>query len=173
MADFSVFKNKYNQYEDTLKNTSYDKENDKYLCLKENRVINFENLSLSLETNKGVKKVDALFCQTNNVFLVEFKNQKQSNVDKQEIIQKFKDSIILLKKLFKENNIAFKNYIIYLYLVIKDGNNSQIYKKRQIGNEIEYAMKADDFLNKFEIKCDPRQSFLPIYQRIFNERCEI
>ncbi len=31
MADFSVFKNKYKQYEDTLKNTSYDKHNKKYL----------------------------------------------------------------------------------------------------------------------------------------------
>ncbi|EAL9275761.1 hypothetical protein DYV79_06160, partial [Campylobacter coli] len=63
MADFNIFKNKYKQYEDTLKNTSYDKTNNEYLCLKENTVINFENLSLSLEDNKGVKKVDALFCQ--------------------------------------------------------------------------------------------------------------
>lgn len=173
MADFNIFKNKYKQYEDTLRNTSYDKTNNEYLCLKENTVINFENLSLSLENNKGVKKVDALFCQADKIFLVEFKNQKQSNIEKQEIMQKFEDSVTLLKRLFKENNIAFKDYIIYLYLVIKDSNNFQTYKQRQMGSEIEHAVKACDFFKKFEIKCAPRQSFLPIYKRIFNERCEI
>ncbi|EAC1767450.1 hypothetical protein EAT34_05790, partial [Campylobacter coli] len=101
MADFNIFKNKYKQYEDTLKNTSYDKTNNEYLCLKENTVINFENLSLSLEDNKGVKKVDVLFCQADKIFLVEFKNQKQSNIEKQEIVQKFEDSVTLLKRLFK------------------------------------------------------------------------
>ncbi|EAL2576773.1 hypothetical protein AY562_08135, partial [Campylobacter coli] len=107
------------------------------------------------------------------IFLVEFKNQKQSNIEKQEIVQKFEDSVTLLKRLFQENNIAFKNYIINLYLVIKDGNNYQTYKNRQKGSEIEHAIKARDSLKNFEIKCAPRKSFLPIYEKIFSARCEI
>ncbi|EKQ1039775.1 hypothetical protein P4R25_001540 [Campylobacter jejuni] len=172
MADFSIFKQKYKQYEDTLRNTSYDRDNKEYLCLKENKVINFEKLSLDLETHKGVKKVDALFCQTDQIFLVEFKNQKQSNIEKEDIKGKFKDSVLLLRRLFKEDNIAFKEYNIYLYLVMKNVGGVRLYKERQSGSEIEHAIKADDFFKKFVIKCTTKQYFLPIYKKIFNESCQ-
>lgn len=84
-----------------------------------------------------------MFCQADKIFLVEFKNQKQSNIEKQEIVQKFEDSVTLLKRLFQENNIAFKNYIINLYLVIKDGNNYQTYKNRQKEAKLSMLLKHE------------------------------
>lgn len=174
MADFSILKNKYKEYIDTLKNTSFDKENHEYLCYKENEVINFEKLSEKLnKTNniKGKKTIDALILNYYNVYFIEFKNQKQKDIDKLEIIQKFKDSLKLFENICKENNIPLKKCIIFLYCVMKDPK-TYIYKKRQIGYEIEHAIKSDGYLNRFKVKCAPKNSFLSIYKQIFNEICQ-
>lgn len=172
MADFSIFKQKYKQYEDTLKNTSYDKDNDEYLCSKENKVINFDTLSLKFNKEKGKKRVDALFEKNKELFLVEFKNQKQSDIDKEDIKGKFKDSLNLLERLFNELNLSFRDFEIHLYLVMEEASGSGVYKAHFSGTKFKHAIKADkedNFLEKFVIKCDPKQFFLPIYKKIFNE----
>lgn len=175
MADFNEFKKQYKSYEDSLKNASFDKENKEYLCLKEDKIINFEKLSLDFDGEKGKKRVDALFEKNKELFLVEFKNQKQSDIDKEDIKGKFKDSLNLLEKLFNELNLSFRDFKIHLYLVMKEASGSEVYKARDRGTEFESAIKADkadNFLEKFVIKCAPKQFFLPIYKKIFNESCQ-
>ncbi|MCV3463643.1 hypothetical protein [Campylobacter sp. FU_497] len=173
MADLNIIKNKYKNYMDSLKNTSFDKENHEYLCYKENEVINFEKLSEELNRInkfKGKKTVDALILNYHDVYFIEFKNQKQKDIDKLEIIQKFTDSLKLFKKLCEENNIPLKRCTIFLYCIMKD-SKKYIYKRRQIGFEIEHAVKSDDYLSKFKVKCAPKECFLLIYEQIFNEIC--
>lgn len=167
MADFSIFKQKYKQYEDTLKNTSYDKDNDEYLCSKENKVINFDTLSLKFNKEKGKKRVDALFEKNKELFLVEFKNQKQSDIKKEDISSKFKDSLNLLERLFNELNLSFRDFEICLYLAMKDVKVYG-YKRHCIGQEIECRLQADENLKRFKnIKCAPKKSFLEEYEEIF------
>lgn len=168
MADFSIFKKRYSKYLDTLKNTSYDKNNQEYLCLKEDKVINFEKLSLELNNNKGIKRIDALFCKENKLFLVEFKNQKPHYIEAKEIIKKFEDSINLLKDLFKNINIAFSDYKINLYLVMKDDT----YKEHQERIKFRHAIMAHDDLKHFKSKFDSKRNFLAIYKKIFKESCK-
>lgn len=172
MADFSIFKQTYKQYEDTLKITSRDEDNNEYLCSKENKVIDFDKLSSKFNKEKGKKSVDALFEKDNKLYLVEFKNQKQSDIDKEDIKGKFKDSLNLLERLFNELNLSFRDFEIHLYLVMKEASGSGVYKAHQSGSEFGYAIKADNFPEKFVIKCTPKQFFLPIYKKIFNESCQ-
>lgn len=166
MADFNEFKKQYKSYEDSLKNASFDKENKEYLCLKEDKIINFEKLSLDFDGEKGKKRVDALFEKNKKLFLVEFKNQKQSDIKKEDISSKFKDSLELLEKLFNELNLSFRDFKICLYLVMKD---VKVYGyRRQIGKEIEYHLQDDENLKRFKnIKCAPKKSFLKEYEEIF------
>ncbi len=78
---------------DTLKNTSYDKENNLYMCQSQMKVVDFDNLTNNMYPQKQPSSYDALWTDEDlkNIYCVEFKNQNKSSVKNQNIQKKAKD----------------------------------------------------------------------------------
>ncbi|TQR33729.1 hypothetical protein DMB92_02250 [Campylobacter sp. MIT 99-7217] len=179
MADLKLLEKEFKAYKSNLKKTSYDKQNKESLCLKEDEVIHFENYSIEYYHKNKMqdrKTVDALYYDINkwNLYLIEFKNEKPSSIKKDEVLKKFKDSVALLKEILKKNNISLKDITIYLYLVVKDKKESETFKDRQRGENID--LMIDSAINTNELpkchhKCRPKKYFLKNYKEIFNEEC--
>jgi len=120
MADFSQFEKKYSQYKSTFKETSFDDNNQIYLCNDETQnVINFDKI-LELkypDSNIRPKSFDALYLYNNLLFCIEFKNQKPSQIDNQEIQDKLNSGKTELVKLFQGLNIQMHDYH-FVYCVV-------------------------------------------------------
>ena len=83
MAELSyILKENFLDSFDTLKNTSYDKENNIYMCRSDMLVVDFDKLTRVLNPKKQPSSYDTLIVEERNkkVFCVEFKNQKQSDM---------------------------------------------------------------------------------------------
>jgi len=122
MAEFSyIIKTKYQDTLDTLKNTSFDKNNNIYLCQSDMKVVDFDALTLKLHPQKQPASYDALIVEESDkeIFCIEFKNQHKTDINNQQLRKKVVDSDATLKKLCKENNIAKDNYKYKLCIVYK------------------------------------------------------
>lgn len=119
MADISEFINKYSQYETTFKVTSYDDNNDKYLCLDETNVnINFDAIIADIypdPNNYRPKSFDSIYIHENDIYCIEFKNEKKPN--KQELEGKLVDGKKELDKLLGRLNIQKNSYKFIFCLV--------------------------------------------------------
>ena len=91
MAELSyIIKNKYKDTLSTLKNTSYDRDNEIYLCQSDKEVVDFDALTLKLNPKKQPSSYDALLIEESDkeVFCIEFKNQKKSDIENQNLHKK-------------------------------------------------------------------------------------
>jgi len=120
MADIGQFQKEYSQYRSTFKETSFDDNNEIYLCNDESQnVINFDKI-LELkypDSNKRPKSFDALYVYNNLLFCIEFKNQKPSQIDNREIQDKLLSGKDELVKLCQELNIQIAEYS-FVYCVV-------------------------------------------------------
>ena len=122
MAELSyIIKTKYKDTLNTLKNTSYDKDNKTYLCQSDKEVVDFDALTLKLYPQKQPSSYDALLIEEGDkeVFYIEFKNQKKSDIKNQNLHKKVKDSDTTIKKLCLENSVAKSSYTYKLCIVYK------------------------------------------------------
>jgi hypothetical protein len=120
MADISQFQKEYSQYQSTFKETSFDDNNEVYLCRDKSQiVINFDKILESKypDSNKRPKSFDALYVYKNLLFCIEFKNQKPSQIDNVDIQNKLLSGKEELVKLFQELNIQVSNYS-FVYCVV-------------------------------------------------------
>lgn len=120
MADFSQFKKMYKEYESTFKETSFDDSNEVYLCNDESQhVIHYDKIIEHLypDSNKRPKSFDALYQYNNLLFCIEFKNQKPSQIENNEVQGKLLNGKDELIKLFRDLNIPSKNYD-FVYCVV-------------------------------------------------------
>lgn len=132
MAEMSyIIKTKYSNSLDSLKNASYDKENKVYMCQSDMEVVNFDNLTFELYPNKQPASYDALLIEEDieNIFCIEFKNQKTSDIDNTQLHKKVKDSDTTLKKLCSENNINKNDYNYKLCIVYKQDATKPQYRR--------------------------------------------
>ncbi len=115
MADISQFIRDYSSYKSTFKITSFDDENKVNLCTDESQeVINFDQI-ISIkypDSNKRPKSFDALYIDNSDIYCIEFKNQKPSQLNKNkiEIKEKLKDGKTELDILLGELNISKDDY---------------------------------------------------------------
>ena len=120
MADFNQFKKKYSQYKSTFKKISFDDNNKVYLCNDESQnVISFDKILEDKypDSNFRPKSFDALYVYNNLLFCIEFKNQKPSQIDNQEIQDKLVSGKAELVKLLQNENIQ-KNSYDFIYCVV-------------------------------------------------------
>lgn len=118
MADINVFTQEYQKFKSTFKNTSYDNENDEYLCMNEDyEVIDFDKLIEYMYPNSNLrpKTFDAIYIEDNKIYLIEFKNEKKP--DKKEIEGKLVAGKKELDKIFSSLNIARSKYKFVFCLV--------------------------------------------------------
>ena len=111
MANISQFIRKYQKFTSTFKITSFDSENNEYLCTDESQeVINYDKIIEEKYPNSNTrpKTFDSIYIDKTNIYLVEFKNEKKPN--KKEIEDKLLAGKKELDRLFKDLNISKKEY---------------------------------------------------------------
>ncbi len=132
MAEFSyILQKHYHAYFDTLKNTSYDKENDVHMCQSPKRVIDFDSLTKSLGSKKQPSSFDALLNDENDkrIYCIEFKNQDRSKINNAEIQKKLVDGRVTLDSMLRKGNVAKNDYEFIFCVAFKP--NRQHYKYRR------------------------------------------
>ena len=124
MADFNKFLKKYQNFTDTFKFTSFDDENNEYLCNDTTvKVINFDKIIEDIYPNPmnfRPKSFDTLYVNQNNIYLIEFKNQKPGTIDPTNIQEKLIQGKKELDKLLSNLNIQKQNYIFKYCVVYKN-----------------------------------------------------
>ncbi|OQX76976.1 MAG: hypothetical protein B6D54_02880 [Epsilonproteobacteria bacterium 4484_65] len=113
MADIDQFISTYQSFKSTFKETSFDSDNDQYLCTDQScEVINFDKIVERNypDSNIRPKSFDALYVYGNIVFCVEFKNQKPSQIINQDICKKLVDGKSELDTLLQTLNIQVNDY---------------------------------------------------------------
>lgn len=152
MADLPLLKSFFDSYGATLKETSYDKENEKFLCQSQEKVINFDEYMQS-KREKYKKSFDALYFKNDTIYCIEFKNQKHSEISSQEIKNKYIDGLSELNKIFESKNLRICEYMFYLYVAFKNPSNNEAmtqYHIRFKKEEIDFGLGAKDFLEKLK-----------------------
>lgn len=92
-------------HQSTFKQTSYDNENDKYLCkdTSTNHVFDFDSyVAGNFDHAKLPASPDAIYIGSKELYFVEFKNQKAADVDTAKIKSKFQKGTEILKNLLVE-----------------------------------------------------------------------
>ncbi len=132
MAEFSyVLKQNYKNNFNTLKNTSYDKDNSIYMCQSHMQVVDFDHLTKELYPKKQPSSYDSLITEEENkkVFCIEFKNQKTSDIKNVELHKKVKDSNETIRHICTEHNVAKSNYRFILCVAYKASSSSYQYRR--------------------------------------------
>jgi len=130
MDKFSFcLKEKKLDYFSTLKKTSYDKNNNEYLCKDENQVVlDLDKIVKEKYPKKQPSSVDAIFVlpQGNyfRFYLIEFKNQIISKIDNNEIKKKLENSIDVIKSILGQCNISKKD-VKFTYCVVFKNSKSK------------------------------------------------
>jgi len=120
MADIGQFMQTYQSFQSTFKETSFDSDKNENLCEDNTqKVINFDKIIEGQYPNSNVrpKSFDALYVYEDNIFCIEFKNQKPSQINNQDICQKLTEGKAELDTLLQRLNIQSNNYN-FVYCVV-------------------------------------------------------
>ena len=127
MADIQQFFKNYSLHNSTFKETSFDDENNVYLCTDTSQdVLNFDKLIEDKYPNPYLrpKSFDAIYQFGNVLYLVEFKNQKPSQIDNNAIVQKLNDGKKELDTFLTKLNIQKRDYSFKYCVVYKNCNKA-------------------------------------------------
>lgn len=184
MADTSVLKKYFQNYLSSLKETSYDKNNKEYLCYSNKEVVNFDDFTQNTSdfAFKKSKSCDGVFLSeiSQEVYCIEFRNQKHSDIDNNDMKGKYIDSLINLQTIFQKENIAVQNYQFYFFVVYKNPTNMGMYKSRGLQNQIQFGLdyerekyKDNYIIFNSIIKTEPKDNFKRYYGKFFknNIKC--
>lgn len=138
---------KLKNYNSNFKNTSYDDYNDRYLCSDEitSNVYNFDSyIKENYDNSKLPSSPDAIYIGNKNLYFVEFKYQKASDIDSKEIKSKFEKGTNILKDLLKD--FTPKDNTFVFCVVFENQRRSRYFDSRHIeANSIRFGL---DELNK-------------------------
>ena len=126
----------------SLKNISYDKVNGNYLCNCNIKRLDFDLFSEKYCSHPIPSSVDTILFNEENkkIYLIEFKNQRCSNIDNNEIRKKIFDSIEILKNISEKCNVKFNEYLIYIGIVYNDTSKWR-YRNRICSNTIQFGLE--------------------------------
>ncbi|MCB4763958.1 MAG: hypothetical protein LGB78_08730 [Sulfurovum sp.] len=121
----SIFVSKFKPFISTLKNTSFDKDNKVYLCNDEvQEVYDFDAIIKELYPSKQPASYDALIIDSHDIYCIEFKNQKYSDVNRQTVQKKIINGRDVLDNIFSSNNIRKREYK-FIYCVVYKNHPSK------------------------------------------------
>ncbi len=148
MADYSLFRQKYKSHIATFKETSFDSENDFYLCKDETiETINFDKIIEEKypDPYKRPQSFDSLYLnkEDSTIYLVEFKNQKKP--DKKEVEGKLIDGKKEFNLLLSDLKIPITNYKFIFCLVYNKFLPKEERHKRGLFKSITF-----EFLNQYK-----------------------
>lgn len=136
----------FKSYIDTLKNSSFDKEKKEYLCNDESlKIFNFDEIVKKLYPQKQPSSFDAILIDNFNIFCIEFKNSKPSDIKNINIEKKLINSRDVINNICSEYKINKKNYTFIFCVIFKPSLNSSISNRRIKGRikaeEIKFGLE--------------------------------
>lgn len=137
---------KLKPFQSTLKATSFDEKNGKYLCQDETTpaVYNFDAYVKENCSHPTPASPDAIYIGNKNLYFVEFKNQYAHDVDKEQMQRKFKAGTKLLQTLLQE--FTAKDCKYHFCVVTKRNSKPKYMDFRHIeNNAVKFGL---DELNK-------------------------
>jgi len=144
MADASsIFASKFKSFSSTLKEVSFDKDNNVYLCKDEvQKTYDFDDIIKKLYPLKQPASYDALLIENNTIYCIEFKNQKSNIIkkDTKQIHKKLFNGYEALKEIFHTYNIGMKEYQ-FIYCVAYQ-NNKDKWRRRIERNKIQFGLEV-------------------------------
>ncbi|SEH08098.1 hypothetical protein [Candidatus Venteria ishoeyi] len=172
MADASsIFNSKFISYLSSLKEISYDNENNIYLCQDESKIVyDFDSIVKNKYPLKQPASPDALLINDKSIYLIEFKNEKYSNVNGEKIRKKLRDGKHVLQDIFKTNNISIDKYKLIFCVAYKNtqrGWRSGVEKNIPKFGLMQYKY---DYFN--EIYTNDIQFFTNEYKKRFKKTLE-
>lgn len=153
----------------SLKNISYDKNNSLYLCNCNTERFDFDFFVKDYFNHPIPSSVDTILFDEKNkeLYLIEFKNQKCSDIDNNEIKKKISDSIKILKNIAKKCNVRFNEYSLYVGVVY---NDTPKWKRRICSNTIQFGLEYFKEQNLIkEVKTNDIEWFKKKYLKIKNK----
>lgn len=172
MADAqSIFKSKFDSFSSTLKETSYDDKNDKYLCQDNIQIVyDFDKITKERYPTKQPSSYDSLFIVDKKIYCIEFKNQKYSDIDREIIRKKLINGKDILDKIFEENNIAENEYKFIYCVAYK--NSATKWRRGITKNTIQFDL--EEYQGKYfdEIYTNDVQFFTHEYKKHFKKELQ-
>lgn len=169
MADAqSIFRACYENYSSTLKQTSFDSNNELYLCKDESvEVYDFDAIVKNLYPSNRPSSYDALIIDNKRIFCIEFKNEKYSDVNNQKVEKKLKNGKDTLTDIFNKYNIPLKEYT-FMYCVAYRSTATR-WRRGISKNIIQFGL--EQFKPKYfnEIYTNDIQFFTNEYKKYFQE----
>lgn len=115
MAGIDQFLRLYSKHKTTFKETSYDDDNEVSLCKDETqKVINFDEIIAEKfpdpQKSGRPKSFDAVYIYDRQIYCIEFKNQKYSDIASSDIREKFESGREELDAILQEIHIQKKDY---------------------------------------------------------------
>lgn len=180
MADISILKQYFKDYMCSLKETSFDEDNGIYLCQSVKEVVNFDDFTQNTKdfNFKRNKSCDAVYFpnDTMEIYCIEFKNQRYSDIDSDNIRGKYVDSLTNLGYMFAKENIGVKNYTFHFFVVYQNPTNRSAYKARGSENEIKFGLddekqkhKDNYVISNSKIKTKHKDFFKNYYRNFFKD----
>jgi len=169
MADASsIFLSKFKSFISTLKETSFDKNNQVYLCNDEiQKVYDFDEIIKKLYPLKQPASYDALVIDNKNIYCIEFKNQKANIIkkDSAQIQKKLLNGKEALKNIFLQYNMGIKDYNFIYCVAYK--NNTDKWRRKIERNRIQFGL--EEYKGKYfdEIYTNDIQFFTNEYKKYF------
>ncbi len=172
MADaVSIFKVKFKNYISSLKSTSYDEEHKEYLCNDESqKVFNFDLIIKDMYPQKQPASYDALLIQDKNIYCIEFKNEKYSNINKIKVHKKLINGKDVLNDIFTTNHIPSNEYNFIFCVAYK--NTEARWRRGIEKNTIQFEL--EQYKGKYfdEIYTNDVQYFTNEYKKHFYEELQ-
>jgi len=164
----SIFLSKFKPFISTLKETSFDKDNQVYLCKDEiQKVYDFDKIVKELYPSKQPASYDALIIENKNIYCIEFKNRKANIIkkDSAQIQKKLLNGKEVLNQIFLNNNIGIKNYEFIYCVAYK--NDKDKWRRRIEQNKIQFGL--EEYKGEYfdEIYTNDIQFFTNEYKKYF------
>lgn len=172
MADIhSIFKSKFFSYESTLEATSYDDEKEQHLCQDTTaKVYDFDKIVKDKYPTKQPSSYDALLLKEYEVFCVEFKNQKYSDIDRSEIKKKLLNGKDVLDTILQENNVPKKDY--KFVFCVAYSTRADRWKRGIAKNQVQFELASYVPAYFDEVYTNDVDFFKNEYKKVFKKMLE-
>lgn len=170
MADLNTLSKITSSYQKTLKEISFDKTNEVYLCNDEQNVYcDFDSYVKDQFPSKQPASPDTLMFIEDTIFMVEFKNQKPADIDPENIRTKLEKGKAVLLDLLRNCNIAQKDYKFVFCVVHK--NNERRWQQGIAKNTIQFGLEKYKNVLFDEIFTNDIDWFKNQYKKYFQVNC--
>jgi hypothetical protein len=159
----------YSECKESLKETSFEKENHQYLCQSSMEVYDFDCIVKKLYPKKQPSSYDSLIVDEKRkiVYCIEFKNQIPSAVNNANIKKKLTNGKEILDNICIKENVRKKDYQFIYCVVHKPAHNR--YGNPLVDRETKFELKAYKGSHFDEIVTNDINFFKNEFRKEFND----